>query len=228
MKILFLDQFSDLGGAQRCLLDLLPAIRERGWSVTVAAPGRGPLRDRVLPFGDYHEIQCGSYSSGAKTTREALRFAVEIPRLAWRIRKLIQDSGADLLYVNGPRLVPAAAGARVPIVYHAHSHLPKHYAAALTALPLAHAGATVIAICHYVAEPLRLYLAPEQIHVAYNGVEDGIRRTTRSGPPRIGVIGRIAPEKGQLDFVHAARELPRDWRYAICGAPLFSDAAALR
>src|SRR5256885_17159324 len=47
MKILFLDQFSDLGGAQRCLLDLLPAVLERGWLAHVAAPGDGCLRPRA-------------------------------------------------------------------------------------------------------------------------------------------------------------------------------------
>ena len=31
MTIFFLDQFSDLGGAQQCLLDLLPAVETRGW-----------------------------------------------------------------------------------------------------------------------------------------------------------------------------------------------------
>ncbi len=42
MKILFLEQFSELGGGQQCLIDLLPAIREQGWKATVAAPGSGP------------------------------------------------------------------------------------------------------------------------------------------------------------------------------------------
>src|ERR1051326_471109 len=33
MKLLLLDQFSDQGGAQQALLELLSGIRERGWSV---------------------------------------------------------------------------------------------------------------------------------------------------------------------------------------------------
>src|SRR5579859_8167135 len=51
MTILFLDQFSDLGGAQRCLLDLLPAVRDRGWRAHVAAPGDGPLRTHAEKLG---------------------------------------------------------------------------------------------------------------------------------------------------------------------------------
>ena len=49
MNILFLDQFSDLGGAQRCLLDLLPAVIERGWRAHVAAPGEIALLELALP-----------------------------------------------------------------------------------------------------------------------------------------------------------------------------------
>jgi glycosyltransferase involved in cell wall biosynthesis len=228
MNILFLDQFSDPGGAQRCLADLLPAIRQRGWRATVAAPGHGRLRDLAAPHGEYRELRGGSYGSGSKSARDVARFVSEIPRLAREIDRLIRETEADLLYVNGPRLMPAAAGARIPVLFHAHSHLPKRYAAALTGLSIASAGATVVAICNYVAEPLRLYAPGRRITVAYNGVEDGFPRLPRAGPPRIGVIGRIAPEKGQLDFVEAVRMLPRDWSYLVCGAPLFSDAAALR
>ena len=41
MNILFLDQYSDLGGAQACLLDLMPAIQAQGWSAQAVLPGHG-------------------------------------------------------------------------------------------------------------------------------------------------------------------------------------------
>jgi len=43
---------------------------------------------------------------------------------------------------------------------------------------------------------------------------------------RIGMIGRIAPQKGQAEFLRAARHL-RDCRITICGEPLFGDAGYL-
>jgi glycosyltransferase involved in cell wall biosynthesis len=45
------------------------------------------------------------------------------------------------------------------------------------------------------------------------------------------VIGRISPEKGQADFLRAARILHNvapQCRFLICGAPLFSNPAAMR
>src|SRR5205814_1626691 len=150
------------------------------------------------------------------------RFAWELPGLARQIRKL----SADIVYVNGPRLLPAAGFARAPLVFHCHSYLGKGYAAALAGASLSRA--TVIGSCGFVLEPLRPLVGSERMTVVYNGIEKslGAARTSAS-VPRIGVIGRIAPEKGQLTFVQAAQLLPK-WQFVICGAPLFGDPAAAR
>ncbi|PYT15607.1 MAG: hypothetical protein DMG59_13260, partial [Acidobacteria bacterium] len=64
MKILFLEQFSELGGGQRCLLDLLPAVCDRGWKALVAAPGSGPLFDAARRAGaETAAISLGPYTS---------------------------------------------------------------------------------------------------------------------------------------------------------------------
>src|SRR2546426_974605 len=124
MKLLLLDQFSDLGGAQQVLLELLPSIRARGWSATVGMPGDGPMFARVRELGfDTERIDCGPYGSGRKSLGDVARFAASTPRLASQIRRLAM---VDLIYVNGPRLLPAVALARpaAPVVFHAHSYLP--------------------------------------------------------------------------------------------------------
>ena len=43
LRVLVLDQFSDLGGAQRNLLLLLGAMRERRWEAMVGLAGEGQL-----------------------------------------------------------------------------------------------------------------------------------------------------------------------------------------
>jgi glycosyltransferase involved in cell wall biosynthesis len=232
MNILFLDQFSDLGGAQRCLIDLLRAVHDRGWQIDVAAPGTGPLKERIEVLGSYHQIRSGPYRSGRKTTRDLFHFANELPILAREISNIAKECGANVVYVNGPRVLPAAAmavGKRVPLIFHCHSHLRHRYAAVLAGISLASTHATVIASCNFVAEPLRLYLDSNQVTVVYNGVE-GYQAHTSTEPRsmrRIGMIGRIAYEKGQLEFVQAARMFPANCSFVICGAPLFSNPAAV-
>jgi glycosyltransferase involved in cell wall biosynthesis len=234
MNILCLDQFGELGGAQRCLLDLMPAMVERGWGVHLAAPG-GQLAERAVALAaTFDPIRCGPYRSGRKSLADIARFAAEVPRLAGEIRKLARQYRVDLIYVNGPRPLPATALAArkgPPVLFHSHS--------LLGGTPLRLAGealemtrAAMVASCRFVAEPLLAYSGDRGIRIIFNGV----RRIAPAPRDRsakefpIGVIGRISPEKGQADFLRAARILHGvvpQCRFLICGAPLFSDPAAL-
>ncbi len=233
MNILCLDQFGELGGAQRCLLDLLPAFASRGWNVSVASPP-GPLLDRAASFASIDSIRSGPYSSGSKTLSDTLRFAAEAPRLARHLRQLIHRQDSDLVYVNGPRLLPAvalAARRNRRVLFHSHS--------LLSGTPLRVVGAAlrltraaIVASSRFVAAPLRAYSGFRSERVIYNGVSPKTNVCHRPAPGefRIGVIGRVAPEKGQADFLRAARLLHASsphCRFLICGAPLFSDPAAI-
>jgi glycosyltransferase involved in cell wall biosynthesis len=229
MNPLFLDQFSEPGGAQQCLLDLLPAMP----ASLVAMPGDGAMFERVRVLG--HEtarIDCGPYTSGAKTASDRARFLFETPRLARQIRTLAR--GRDLIYINGPRLLPAAALAgltqmklRAPVVFHSHSWIPPGATRAMCGWALRRLKARIIASCRYVAEPWRPYA--REIAVIYNGVAGPERPLPpRKRPFTVGCIGRIAPEKGQREFVEAARLIHRDRpdaRFAIFGATMFGPAA---
>ena len=110
MKVLLLDQFSELGGAQRMLLDLLPALHARGWQPYLGLPGAGPLGRRARDLGfEVSPIDCGPYASGEKSAADFWRFATGIRNLAKQIRALTAQIQPDLVYINGPRLLPAAA-----------------------------------------------------------------------------------------------------------------------
>jgi glycosyltransferase involved in cell wall biosynthesis len=232
MNILFLDQFSEIGGAQRCLLDLLPGLRVRGWTAHAAIPGDGPLAGELRKEGvRVHSIRCGPYGFGSKSAGDVVRFATDLPRLSHRVATLAEQLRPDLLYVNGPRVLPAAAfaaGLRVPLLFHSHSRLAPAYNAIVAGNSLRFAGAAAIACCRYAAEPLEAYLPPERLRVIYNGVPDGPRRSPAGGRVRIGVVGRIAPQKGQAEFVEAARilvEAGAPCEFVVCGAPVFSDGS---
>jgi glycosyltransferase involved in cell wall biosynthesis len=229
MKVLLLYQFSDMGGAQMCLADLTPALLRAGWDVRVALPGPGPLADF---FGQHrvpvHFISCGPYTQGAKTIRDILRFTRDYRTAAAAIARL--SSGMDLIYVNGPRLLPSATRAcgSVPVLFHSHSRVRGRYTVSLIGRALRKSRAKVIASSRFVAEPWLPYTTGTE--VVYNGTPE---IAFRPKPPRqgrpwsIGVIGRISPEKGQLEFVRAARRIAAGLaaRFVIHGAPLWSPAA---
>jgi glycosyltransferase involved in cell wall biosynthesis len=128
--------------------------------------------------------------------------------------------------VNGPRLVPAAAiaarGRR--LLFHCHSYLAPKYLEWSTAIPLRMAKAHVVASSNFVARPLRGWIPTTRLQVVYNGVRDGEQKRARGERVRVGVIGRIAPEKGQDVFLRAARGISA-CDFVVCGAPLFSDGA---
>jgi len=232
MRILFLDQFSDLGGAQQCLLDLLPAIRDEGWSAHVAAPGDGQLAARAVTLGaTFEQLPLGNYRSGPKPWTDAVRFVWQTPSLARRINKFAEGTQADLIYVNGPRLLPAAAiaaAASTPVLFHCHNHLPQRAAAIAAGRALRRANATVVGCCRFAIEPIADYVSEERLHVVENGVVEAPERAGASNM-RIGMIGRISPEKGQIEFLQAARQVVKafpNYRFVIAGDVLFDDARA--
>ena len=208
-------------------------MRERGWDAAVGMPGNGPLFEHIEGLGfETARIDCGPYHSGRKTPTDALRFLVGLPRLKRQIRALVKQTQAGMVYVNGPRLLPAMDGLRAPVVFHSHSYIGPGSARRIAGESLRRAAAWVIAACRFVAEPWSKFVLRERVTVIYNGVAAPSRAFARtSGTPRIGCIGRIAPEKGQLEFLRVAaivhRALPA-CRFTVCGAPLFGDARAER
>ena len=234
MKILVFDQFSEPGGAQGMLIDLLKGMRQREWSVLVGLPGSGEVCNRVRALGfEVAPISCGAYSLGRKTPADMWRFVAEIPRLSRQMRQMAERFRPDLIYINGPRLLPGAAfrGLKCPVLFHAHIGVSQGLARRAAGWSLRKLNARVVAVCQAVAAAWRPFVGDERMAVVYNGVAGPAARRTRhrAGAPRIGCIGRIAPEKGQREFLEAAAQIHAklpDARFVVCGAPLFSDRAA--
>jgi len=149
VKILFLDQFSEMGGGQRVLLDVVDAVANRGWTAHVFVPGDGPLVDQLrarnVPLG---HMPCGPYRSGGKSPADFLRFGLDVRRQAREIDSRLRQERFDLVYVNGPRLLSAAARAvrgRAPVWFHAHSRIQQSYAVRAAGYCIRKVDATVVA-----------------------------------------------------------------------------------
>jgi glycosyltransferase involved in cell wall biosynthesis len=234
MRVLLLDQFSDLGGGQRMLLDLLNAIRKCGWKAALGLPGEGPLSRRAHAMGvEVFTIPCGPYASGRKSPGDLWHFQMEMPRLARRIRELVRTFAPDLVYVNGPRLLPAASMSALdlPVLFHAHIGVSQRMARLVAGVSLRVLGPRVVAVCQNVANAWQPFIPGQPVRVVYNGVAGPERGTLRvgDGALTIGCVGRIAREKGQREFLAAAREIQAavpEARFVIAGAALFGDRAA--
>ncbi len=214
-------------------MELLPLAHRRGWNARVALPGDGALRSRIEAGGlAVDRIPCGRYAPGRKTTSDFGRYIREIGPMVKTLWALTAAHGTDLLYVNGPRLLPAAAwvarARSIPLIFHCHHRICQPLAARLAGEALRWSHARLIVCCRFAGEPLAGYVAADRFHVIYNGVAGPCWTRRPRDPARpwnIGVIGRVEPEKGQLTFVSAARIISRECgncRFIIAGAPLFS------
>ncbi len=237
MRILLLDQFSDLGGAQQALAELLPAILEKRWEVLLGVPGGGGLIARAGEMGvPLRRITCGEYTSGRKSLSDAARFLVECPKLVCQIRRMAKEFQPDLLYVNGPRILPAVnlANLRIPVVFHSHSVVASLRTRQMAGACLRRLSARVVACCQFVEASWRSWVEPSAVSVIYNGVAgppSDLRPEPGGRRPVIGCIGRIDPQKGQLDFLQAVRQIHAavpDCRFVIHGTPLFSTGEDVR
>jgi glycosyltransferase involved in cell wall biosynthesis len=234
MNILFLDQFAEPGGAQLCLLDILAVAVKAGHRAHVALPGPGPVASRIRALGiTVDRITCGPFASGKKTVADRLRFVWQFPTLAGEISRMIDRRAIDLVYVNGPRLVPAACVAArrsASLLFHSHNRLARSQAKLVSRSIRLPRRARIVAASQFVAEDYRS-LPSGTVSVVYNGVgPQRFHRPDHAGRMRAGVIGRIAPEKGQGIFLEAIARSPelQEHSFLVCGDALFGDSTALR
>jgi glycosyltransferase involved in cell wall biosynthesis len=229
LNILLIDQFGEMGGAQRCLVEAAAGFAERGWEVH-ALVRDGPIHQALTPYcAEVRALPCGPFASAAKTVRDALRFARQLPVQALEIGRTAARNCIDVIYVNGPRVLPAAAlgCAGRPLIYHVHWMVPQRSAASLARTALRRSGAYAIAPSCLAAKWLQGSVKPGCISTVYNGVAGfGISPRPRNTRRHIAILGRVSAEKGQLEFVRAARiaaSRNSALRFTVCGAPMFTE-----
>ncbi len=129
MRILYLNPFGDLGGAERALLDLIAAVREAlpAWKLYLISSGEGRFPERarllgvdcrVLPFpaliartGDAGEANSDLFANLARAGRLCAASLVGTSYVA-RLRAAIRQIAPDILHTNGFKMHIAGALAR--------------------------------------------------------------------------------------------------------------------
>lgn len=234
IRLLMVDQYGEIGGGQRCFLEAAEGFRARRWELHAAVPSRGPLTDELQRRGvRVHPLACGPFTATRKSPFDAARLAGQLPRQVAQLRRILAEHAIDAIYVNGAQVMPAAALTRgaLPVLFHVHWVVTQRIAAKLAHWAIRQSRARIIATSEFVARSVRHIVPVERIRVIYNGVRSAERMPRPAEPPRhVAILGRIAPEKGQLEFVRAARVVlsKAPWlQFTVRGAPMFSESGYL-
>jgi glycosyltransferase involved in cell wall biosynthesis len=238
LRVVFLGHSAAPSGAELGLVDLAGALEDVVPHVILAEDG--PIVDRlrakgisveVLPLARRtRRLSRNSVRASLGLLPAAGAAAVYAVRLARRLREL----QPDLVEANTLKAllygIPAARLARTPLIWHVHDRIADDYlppAAVRLLLASARRGARgVIANSRATLQSLgELGLPVTVVHEAI-AAERFTRAPARAPRPfTVGMVGRLAPWKGQDVFVRAFRDAfpDGDQRAIVVGAPLFGE-----
>ncbi|MEI8191188.1 MAG: glycosyltransferase, partial [candidate division NC10 bacterium] len=237
-----------MGGAEHSLLDLAGNLDPARFSPRIVCAGEGPLLSTTAARGipiqslTLPAAYLLASSRGRRTgiVRVIVGTLQSLPAV-YRIRRLALGGRATILHSNGNKthLLSAIAGiAGGPrVVWHVRDFLPDKSLERLLVRLANHRVSAIIANSKAVAEHLiRLGARPEIVHAIHNGIDcarfspDGPRAELwrqfgwQEGCRLVGIIGVLAPWKGQSVFLQAAREVlveRPDARFVVVGDEIY-------
>jgi glycosyltransferase involved in cell wall biosynthesis len=235
-RILFIDHTAVMGGGEIALLHLVKNLYR--YEPIVALLSNGPLASELATAGvKTYLIEAGGGLVNARKESLSMGGALEsVVPTVMRLVKLIQEVDADVVHCNSLKadLLGGIAGrlVGVPVIWHIRDRIADDYLPAKMVKLLrfmANAVPThVIANSRATLETVRLFDAANS-SVIYSGLDlDPYLRIgpKTSGPVRVGIVGRLAPWKGQHVFLQAAALVRKQFPGAVfqmVGSPLFSE-----
>lgn len=248
IRVLYLDHTATLSGGELALARLLGALDRTRVEPIVVLAEDGPLQEllrresvetHVFPLSEKLR-SVRKDSLGLAGLLGQLRSLGSIWRYGRWISRFARQRRADLIYSNSLKSdlygVVAARLARVPIVWHVRDRIEVSYlprmAVWLVRLLARHLPTCVVANSASTLATLRLGQEKPTAVIASGLTREHIERCwvpRRSNPiPQIGIVGRLAPWKGQTVFLEAAALLLRGGfpaRFLIAGSALFGEEA---
>ncbi len=249
LRVVYLDHCAKLSGGEIALARMLPALRPEVEPLVILGED-GPLVARleslgigveILPLDPaVREVRKDAVGSRGASLASAARIAPYILGLTRTLRLL----RPDLVHTNSLKaaLYGGVAGrlAKVPVVWHVRDRIaPDYLPPAAVGLVRASSRLLPTAVVANSRCTLATLPAARRGAVVDNSVVNDALPSTRRVPPNrgrtvmIGVVGRLAPWKGQHVFLAAFATALRGTtaRARIVGSPMFGEddyAASLR
>ncbi len=243
LRVVFLGHVARLSGGEIALLRFLPALQAHA-DVRVILGEDGPLVERLRSLGIETEVLPmperlrDLRRDSVRPSRLDLRALVDLPAYVQRLSRRIRELEADLVHTNTLKAAfygaAAARLAHVPVVWHVRDRIAPDYLPR-PAVTLVRALARLLpaAVIANSEETMRTLPHLRTARVVYNAVvpdaveEASVAERPPGGAVTIGVIGRLAPWKGQHVFLEAFAEAFRgtETRGRVIGSDLFGEDA---
>ena len=249
LRVLYLDHTAKIGGGEIALVNLLRHLDRSVVFPIALLFMEGPLRERLLGCCDTHVIPLADSALTAKKdglgwrSLLQLRATLSVLLQIWRVAQFARKMEIDLIHTNSLKsdIIGGIAAriAGIPVVWHVRDRIEADYLPKMVVrvfrflsqnLPdfvIANSSATLASL--HLSGKRRSATVDTNGRVVHDGCNvvsikdgsEGVRTTVR-----IGLVGRIAPWKGQDIFIRAAallKEKHPEARFEMIGAAIFAE-----
>jgi glycosyltransferase involved in cell wall biosynthesis len=237
MKILYINASSQLGGAERNLIDVICAVLSQDptieITVLITAPD-GPLVAELTPLGvkivilelprKIAQLGDSGWKNDNKITNTFklvanISLVVDFARYWWQLRQMLAQIDPEIIHSNGfkTHLLVASLGTSVPIIWHLHDFISSRLGIGKLLKFLIGRVTVAIAISEAVARDWQTLFPHLQIELIYNAIDTDKYRPIASDLGiikdsehlKIGLVATYALWKGHDIFIQAIGQIAR-------------------
>lgn len=255
--VVYFDHTALMSGGEIALLHLLQHLDRQRFRPVVVLSADGPLHAKLVEAGiETHILLLDEGVVGTRKDDLGLRAllnpraGLSVLRYASRLARFLKTSQAHLLHTNSLKsdVIGGVAGrlARVPVLWHLRDRIATDYlpSPAVTGFRLLSRllPTCIVTNSQATLDALEPNAARKPIpnksggRTRLNVVHDGIPTpdllaTAEASPalaPRIGLVGRLSPWKGQHVFLEAAATVLKEFpeaQFQIIGSAMFGEEA---